>query len=82
VEAFLAFVREHLAKPLPAALTSQADEMERNIDKSRKRLRKLGRKRIEAGKNVKTELLFIDMVRRIEKLGDYCYEIIEALSSR
>jgi phosphate:Na+ symporter len=44
------------------------------------KLRKLGRKRIEAGENVKTELLFIDLARRIEKVGDYCYSISSALS--
>jgi phosphate:Na+ symporter len=80
VEAFLAFVREQLGRPLPAGQASLAAEMEENIDKARKRLRRLGRKRIEAGKNVKIELLFIDLVRRLEKLGDYCYNIIEALS--
>jgi phosphate:Na+ symporter len=80
VEAFLAFVREQLGRPLPAGQASLAAEMEESIDKARKKLRKLGRKRLEAGKNVKIELLFIDMVRRLEKLGDYCYNIIEALS--
>jgi phosphate:Na+ symporter len=39
----------------------------------------MGRKQIEAGEDVKMELLFIDLVRRIEKVGDYCYNITEAL---
>ena len=55
-------------------------ELENKIDKSRNKLRKLGRKRLEAGKNVRTELLFIDLVRRIEKLGDYCFSIVEELA--
>jgi phosphate:Na+ symporter len=80
VEAFLVFVREQLGKPLPAGQASLAAEMEENIDKARKKLRRLGRKRLEAGKNVKTELLFIDMVRRLEKLGGCCCNIVEALS--
>jgi phosphate:Na+ symporter len=50
------------------------------IGKSRRKLQKLSRKRIEAGMDVKTELLFIDLVRRIEKLGDYCSNITEKLS--
>jgi phosphate:Na+ symporter len=54
---------------------SRAAELEDSIDKNRKKLQKLGLKRIKAGGNVKTELLFIDLVRRIEKLGDYCFEI-------
>jgi phosphate:Na+ symporter len=80
VERFLVFVREHLGRPLERGEASLAAEMEAAIDDARKKLRKLGRKRIEAGKNVKVELLFIDMVRRIEKLGDYCFNIVEALS--
>jgi hypothetical protein len=30
---------------------------------------------------VKTELLFIDLVRRIENLGDYSHGIAEALTA-
>ncbi|MDR3302788.1 MAG: Na/Pi cotransporter family protein [Treponema sp.] len=79
VEASLGLVQMHLGSPLSADEAAQAEELERQIDKSRDRLRKLGRKRIEAGENVKTELLFIDMVRRIENLGDYCHGIAGAL---
>jgi phosphate:Na+ symporter len=74
VENFLALVRENLGSPSPEKIWA-AREQEAAIDKARKKLRKLGRKRLEAGKDVKTELLFIDLVRRIEKLGDYCYDI-------
>ena len=54
---------------------ARAAELEDSIDKTRKKLHKHGRKRIEAGGNVRTELIFIEMVRRIEKLGDHCFEI-------
>jgi phosphate:Na+ symporter len=77
---FLLFVRDHLGRPLTGEQIAYAEELEKKIDKSQGKLRKLGRKRIEAGENVKTELLFIDLVRRIERLGDYCYNISEALS--
>jgi phosphate:Na+ symporter len=80
VESFLAFVREQLGHSLSTEQTAYALEMESTIDKARDKLRKMGRKRIEAGENVKTELLFIDLVRRIEHLGDFCYSISEALS--
>jgi phosphate:Na+ symporter len=79
VEDFLAFLREHLGQTLTAEQVEYAKGLEDNIDNSRNRLRKLGRKRIEAGVDVKTELLFIDLVRRIEKVGDYCYSISGAL---
>ncbi|MDR3113947.1 MAG: Na/Pi cotransporter family protein [Treponema sp.] len=81
VEASLSFVQDHLGHPLSPEQAVYAKDLEEKIDKSRNKLRKLGRKRIEAGQDVKTELLFIDVVRRIENLGDYCYDIAEALSA-
>jgi phosphate:Na+ symporter len=80
VEQFLSFVREHLGRAISAEQSAYAEDLENRIDKYRDKLRKMGRKRIEAGENVKMELLFIDLVRRIEKLGDICYNISEALS--
>jgi phosphate:Na+ symporter len=82
VEEFLALLREQLGRSPTEAYVSRARELEASIDKSRKRLRKLGRKRIEAGEDVKTELLFIDLVRRIEKLGDYCYDIAQIVAKQ
>ena len=75
VGGFLNFLQEQLGQNLTLMSTVRTKKLEANIGKSRKRLQKLSRKRIEAGKNVKTELLFIDLVKRIEKLGDYCENI-------
>jgi phosphate:Na+ symporter len=80
VEYFLGFVQEHLGKPLTEDQSKEAHAMEEQIVSFRDSLRKMGRKRIEAGKDVKTELLFIDLVRSIEKLGDFCYNISESLT--
>jgi phosphate:Na+ symporter len=80
VEDFLVFVRENLGSNITPEQSAYAEDLEKHIDKFRNKLRKMGRKRIEAGENLKMELLFIDLVRRIEKLGDICYNISEALS--
>jgi phosphate:Na+ symporter len=81
VEGFLNFIKDiKLGSVISKEQSAWARDLENRIDESRDRLRKLGRKRIEAGKDVRTELLFIDLVRRIEKLGDYCYSISEALT--
>jgi phosphate:Na+ symporter len=82
VEEFLSLLGEQLGRPLSREQLEYARDLEEKIDGSRNRLRKLGRKRIEAGVDVKTELLFIDLVRRIEKIGDYCFDIAAALSPR
>lgn len=79
VRDFLVFVREHLEKPLSEEELLHAKNLEEQIDGFRSKLKKLARKNIEAGSDVKTELLFIDLVRRIEKLGDYSYSITESL---
>jgi phosphate:Na+ symporter len=80
VEDFLNLVKDNFGRKLSASTLAYARELENEIDKNRDKLRRLGRKRLESGKNVKTELLFIDIVRRIEKLGDYCLEIAETLA--
>jgi len=78
VEEFLTLLEKQLGRNPSAEQKIRALELENQIDKDRRKLHKLGRKRIEAGGNVKAELLFIDIVRRIERLGDYCFEISEA----
>ncbi|MGP1577545.1 MAG: Na/Pi cotransporter family protein [Treponema sp.] len=80
VKRFIRFVHEHLNKPLSSAHLMLADEMETTIDTMRTNLKKLARKRLEEGANVKAELLYIDIVRTIEKIGDSAFSISEALS--
>jgi len=70
VEQFLSLLQDQLSSRTTAELAVQTVELEGKINTTRKRLRKLSRKRIEAGMDVQTELIFIDLVRRIERLGD------------
>jgi phosphate:Na+ symporter len=76
---FLDLLQEQLGQSPTLRSTIYTKKLEANINKSRKDLQRLSRKRIEAGKDVKTELFFIDLVRRIERLGDYCYDISNTL---
>jgi phosphate:Na+ symporter len=77
---FLDFVQTRLGRALTTEEAEEAAITEERINQGRNKLRKYGRKRIEAGENVKTQLLFIDFVRRLEHLGDYCYSISAALA--
>jgi phosphate:Na+ symporter len=79
VEEFLNLLKEQLGQSPTLRSTLHTKKLEAGINKSRKDLQRISRKRIEAGKNVKTELFFIDLIRRIEKLGDYCYDISNTL---
>lgn len=55
----------------------RAEYMEQNIDAKKKELRHLSRKRIENGGDVKTELNYIDLVRKIEKAGACIFGIVQ-----
>ncbi|MCL1991548.1 MAG: Na/Pi cotransporter family protein [Spirochaetes bacterium] len=79
VEEILGILKENLGHAPTQGLSDYIAELEKNIKKSRKKLKKLSRKRIEAGKDVRTELAFIDLVQRIEKLGEYCVGITEKI---
>jgi len=59
----------------------QASEMEDKIDAIKKNLKKMARNRISGGADVKAELLYIDLIRHVEKIGDCSYAIAEELRS-
>jgi len=77
---FLQFVHININKQLTKEKLDLARELEDGIDAFRKDLKKVARKRLEGGADVKSELLYIDMVRQIEKIGDNCFNISEALT--
>jgi len=77
---FLMFIRAHINKHLDEENLTFAREIEDQIDVFRKNLKKVARKRLESGADVKSELLYIDLVRQIEKLGDRALNISEALA--
>lgn len=76
----LYFVHKNIDKNLNQAQLSYASEIEKQIDDERRRLKKIARSRLETGANVKAELLYIDIVRQIEKIGDRCFGIAGALA--
>ena len=76
---FLQFIRININKQLTAEKLELARELEDGIDAFRKDLKKVARKRLEGGADVKSELLYIDIVRTIEHIGDNCFNISEIL---
>ena len=77
---FIQFIRQNINKHLTAQQLQEAENLENQIDMFRKNLKKVARKRLEHGSDVKSELLYIDLVRHLEKLGDRAFTISEALS--
>lgn len=79
VNEFFDYVSQHLAIGLTVSERQISIEMENNIDKTKKELKKLARYRIQEGKDVKSELHYIDIVRHVEKAGDCVFGIVKSL---
>ncbi|GHV88095.1 phosphate:sodium symporter [Spirochaetia bacterium] len=77
---FLDFIYAHINRHLSVEALRKAEDFEHQIDTLRKELKKLARKRLKNGTNVKTELLYIDLVRKIENIGDGAFSISEELA--
>lgn len=79
VNKFVEFIRENVNRHLDMEKLEEARILENQIDLFRKNLKRTARKRLEKGADVKTELLYIDLVRNLEKIGDRAFGISEAL---
>jgi phosphate:Na+ symporter len=79
VDEFLSFITPRIGKQLGDDELAEAAEIENRIDAWRAELKKIARKRIKAGSDVKLELQYIDLIRHIEKTGDYAWSVAVAL---
>ncbi len=72
---FLAFIRVHIGSSGSDEAFERARGLETTINGMRDELKKGSSKRLRSGADARTELAFLDMVRRVEKLGDHAYAI-------
>jgi phosphate:Na+ symporter len=79
VNQFLRFIRSHLNEHLSSEEMAVALGLEERINKMRNTLKKAAAKRLQKGSNVKGELIYIDIVRHVERIGDHCLNIAESL---
>ena len=77
---FMQFIHININKHLSKEKLEFATELENSIDAFKNELKKLARKRLEEGSNVKAELLYMDLVKQIERIGDHCFKISELLA--
>lgn len=81
---FLYFIQKNIAnmQSLSAEQFQFASDLEQQIDDERRNLRRVARDRMENGGDVRSELLYIDMVRQIEKFGDRCFDVASELGKK
>ena len=77
---FMQLIHININKHLSKEKLEFATELENSIDAFKNELKKLARKRLEEGSNVKAELLYMDLVKQIERIGDHCFNISELLA--
>lgn len=77
---FMQFIHININRHLSKEKLEFATELENSIDAFKNELKKLARKRLEEGSNVKAELLYMDLVKQIERIGDHCFNISELLA--
>ena len=79
VKDFLKFNRKNLNKELSEEDLDKAYKLEKKVDGYRDSLRKESRKRLKNGSDIKGELLYLDILKHIEHIGDFSLNITEAL---
>ena len=64
---------------LSRAELDTAFHIEESINEYRNRLKDEAQERLSKGSDVKSELMFIEIVRKIEQIGDHALNIAQAL---
>ena len=76
---FISFIKSHLNEHMDSENMAVAVKIESDINKMRNILKQSASKRLQSGADVRSELLYIDMVRHVEQIGDHCMNITERL---
>ena len=76
---FLKFNQSKLNEPFSDEDLDNAYNLEKRIDKFRDILKRLSRKRLKGGAQVKAELLYLDILKHIEHIGDFSLNVSQAL---
>lgn len=78
---FLRFNADCLCSDIKKYEFDNAMEMEETIDSNRDRLRSIARSKLAKGANIQAELIFIDMLRHLEHVGDYSLGIAHSMKN-
>lgn len=79
VQNFLFFIKSHINEHMDKESLKEAYKMEEKLQAFKKGLNKGIRKNIKKGADIKGELLYLDIVRHVEQIGDYCLNIAQSL---
>jgi len=78
---FLKYNDDHLNNRMTEFSLEHAKEMEKRLNRQRNDLKKIVRKRLISGDDVRAEMIFLDIVRHLEQMGDSCFNISEEITA-
>jgi len=76
---FMSIYKTHMNERLESQVLDLAFKLEGKINQLRDSLKKGAQRRLQAGSNVQAELLYLDLLKHFEHIGDYCLNIAQAL---
>jgi phosphate:Na+ symporter len=76
---FMGIYKENMTEHLEKKLLELAYKLERKINNLRDNLKKAAQKRLQVGADVKSELLYLDLLKHFEHIGDNSLNIAQAL---
>ncbi len=79
VKEFIDMYNNHLTRQFNTRELEQAYSIENEVNRLRHSLSKSARKRLQKGSDVQSELLYMDLVKSLENIGDYSLNIAQAL---
>jgi phosphate:Na+ symporter len=79
-KSFLTLIRSKMVIFINEEELKKAYELEVNINEFRRSVHKAARARMQQGEDVRGELLFLDLVKYMEHIGDSCLNIMQALN--
>jgi phosphate:Na+ symporter len=79
VDQFMSFYIQSLTRKVTMADIEVAQQLEDTIDASRKKLRKEAVRRMSDKANIKSEMIYIDILNNIEGIGDHSLNILKLL---
>lgn len=79
IKDFIGLYKNHLSTEFDNREIEKAYHLENEVNQMRDSLSKSARKRLQKGSEVKSELLYIDLVKCLENIGDNSLNIAQAL---
>jgi len=79
ISEFMTIYKEKMNEHLEKRVLKLAFKLEKKINNLRDNLKKSVQRRLQAGGNVKSELLYLDLLKHLEHIGDNSLNIAQAL---